>query len=217
MGSRPAEAAVSQAASAQAAAAASSDRQRSRRSGWTDAGRRDPPGGRGSARHAHLIPVPQALPVCACSPALSARGPGTLGVVLARTRLIVRRAVVCLWSGLEATLGAGMRGSEMAGRGAPLWFGSDAGSVRQLYAGVSRRRYYEHVAVTQRGSSRRRSSLSPCRTALERVHWSSDARLGDLLKTLWAGRRGRQPGWMFLLWWKALSGSYLALTSASRR
>ena len=26
-----------------------------------------------------------------------------------------------------------------------------------------------------------------------------------------------QPGRMFLLWWKALSGSYLALTSASRR
>jgi hypothetical protein len=51
-----------------------------------------------------------------------------------------RDAVACLWSGLEATLGAGVRGSEMAGRGAPLWFGSDAGSVRQLYAGVSRRR-----------------------------------------------------------------------------
>ena len=32
-----------------------------------------------------------------------------------------------------------------------------------------------------------------------------------------SARRGRQPGWMFLLWWKALSGSYLALTSASRR
>jgi short-subunit dehydrogenase len=29
--------------------------------------------------------------------------------------------------------------------------------------------------------------------------------------------RGRQPGGMFLLWWKALSGSYLALTSTSRR
>jgi ParB/RepB/Spo0J family partition protein len=32
-----------------------------------------------------------------------------------------------------------------------------------------------------------------------------------------SARRGRQPGWMFLLWWKAFSGSYLALTSASRR
>jgi hypothetical protein len=32
-----------------------------------------------------------------------------------------------------------------------------------------------------------------------------------------SGGRGRQPGWMFLLWWKTLSGSYSALTSASRR
>ena len=45
-----------------------------------------------------------------------------------------REAVACLWPGLEATLGAGVRGPEMAGRGAPLWFGIDDGSVRQLYA-----------------------------------------------------------------------------------
>jgi hypothetical protein len=45
-----------------------------------------------------------------------------------------RDAVACVWSGLEATLGAGVRGSGLAGRGAPLWFGSDAGSVRQLSA-----------------------------------------------------------------------------------
>ena len=60
-----------------------------------------------------------------------------------------RDAVACLWSGLEATLGAGVRGSEMAGRGAPLWFGIDGGSGRQLCAGVSRRRFHEHVAVTR--------------------------------------------------------------------
>ena len=51
--------------------------------------------------------------------------------------LLATRSLAC---GLGWTLGAGVRGSEMAGRGAPLWFGSDAGSVRQLYAGVSRRR-----------------------------------------------------------------------------
>lgn len=31
-----------------------------------------------------------------------------------------------------------------------------------------------------------------------------------------AERLERQAGGIFLLWWKALSGSYLALTSASR-
>lgn len=40
-------------------------------------------------------------------------------------------------------------------------------------------------------------------------------RLGWLV--VWDNPRRGQPGRMFLLWWKALSGSYLALTWASRR
>jgi hypothetical protein len=64
-----------------------------------------------------------------------------------------REAVACLWSGLEATLGAGVRGSEMAGRGAALWFGSDAGSVGHLHAAVSGRRSSRTCRREHSGSS----------------------------------------------------------------
>ena len=50
-------------------------------------------------------------------------------------------------------------------------------------------------------------------------HESDDVTLGggERRRSASIVARPAQPGRMFLLWWKALSGSYLALTSASRR
>jgi thiamine kinase-like enzyme len=74
------------------------------------------------------------------------------------------------------------------------------------------------LAPSHRAAYRSRGETHETCRATERACEEGCAELGDTLSVR-AGRprRGRQPGRMFLLWWKALSGSYLALTSASRR
>jgi len=70
-------------------------------------------------------------------------------------------------------------------------------------------RLEQHIAEKLHAYTRRHADDQPSSRAKDLID--------IILMSELAARRGRQPGWMFLLWWKALSGSYLALTSASRR
>jgi hypothetical protein len=105
----------------------------------------------------------------------------------------------------------------------PLWVADAHRAARRSFSLTARDTSRESDAASG-------AELDPCGLSFARISGKgAEPRLsGFAVKQRWPGRpsetplggsprRGRQPGRMFLLWWKALSGSYLALTSARRR